>query len=147
MLLPSACHLSPRCGLPDDPARCRCPNEAVGLSSEYSISGSAVDEFMTMGINDSNEYTMESKFLDEGAWNGTPVLPVSDLRNQEVNLVFALKGVSAPPIGTLGVRNIQFYIPPRPQLKLEKSGNTLIASWPLFAIWTIETSIRTAGKR
>lgn len=80
------------------------PNEAVGLSFEYSISGSAVDEFMTMGINSSNEYTMGAKFLDEGAWNGTPVIPVSDLRNQEVDLVFALNGVSAPPAGTMSVR-------------------------------------------
>lgn len=117
------------------------PNEAVGLSFEYSISGSAVDDFMTMGINSSNEYTMEAKFLDDGAWNGTPVIPVSDLRNQEVNLVFALNGVSASPTGTLSVRNIQFYIPPRPQLNLVKNGNTLVASWPLSAIdWTIETS-------
>jgi pimeloyl-ACP methyl ester carboxylesterase len=117
------------------------PIKAVGLSFEYSISGSAVDEFMTMGINASNEYTMEAKFLDEGAWNGTPVIPVSDFRNQQVDLVFALNGVSAPPAGTLSVRNIQFYIPPRPQLNLVKNGNTLVASWPLSAIdWTIETS-------
>ena len=117
------------------------PNEAVGLSFEYSISGSAVDEFMTMGINSSNEYTMEAKFLDEGAWNGTPVIPVSDFRNQEVDLVFALNGVSNQPAGIQSVRNIQFYIPPRPQLNLDKNGNTLVASWPLSAIdWTIETS-------
>lgn len=117
------------------------PNEAVGVSFEYSISGSAADEFMTMGINTSNEYTMEAKFLDEGAWNGTPVIPVSDFRNQNVDLVFALNGVSAPPTGTLSVRNIQFYIPPRPQLSLEKSGNLLTASWQLSAIdWTIETT-------
>jgi hypothetical protein len=117
------------------------PNEAVGVSFEYSISGSAVDEFMTMGINTSNEYTMEAKFLDEGAWNGTPVIPASDFRNQMVDLVFALNGVSAPPAGTLSVRNIQFYIPPRPQLSLEKSGNLLTASWPLSSLdWTIETT-------
>ncbi len=117
------------------------PNEAVGVSFEYNIRGSAVDEFMTMGINSSNEYTMEAKFLDEGAWNSTPVIPVSDLRNQEVNLVFALNGISNSPTGILSVRNIQFYIPPRPRLNLDKSGNTLVASWPLSAIdWTIETS-------
>lgn len=117
------------------------PNEAVGLTFEYSIAGSAVDEFMTMGIGTSNEYTMETKFLDEGAWNGTPVISVSDLRNQDVELVFALNGVNATPTGVLSIRNIQFYIPPRPQLSLEKTGDSLTATWPLSAQdWTIETT-------
>lgn len=118
------------------------PLEAVGLSFEYSITGGAVDEFMTMGIGQSVEYSMEAKFLKDGAWNGTPVIPVSDLRNQRVDLVFALNGVNAAPSGTLSIRNIQFYIPPRPELTLEvQTGGALKASWPLSAIdWTLEFS-------
>lgn len=117
------------------------PNEAAGVSFEYSISGSRVDEFMTMGINSSNEYTMEAKFLDDGAWNGTPVIPVSALRNQEVQLVFALISASGSPSGSLGVRNIRFYIPPRPELTVSKTGDSLTARWPSSAIdWTMETS-------
>jgi hypothetical protein len=117
------------------------PNEAVGLSFEYSITGAAVDDFMTMGIGTSNEYTMEAKFLDDGAWSGTPVIPISDQRNQDVQIVFALNGASGAPTGTLNVRNIQFYIPPRPEVTLDKAGNALTASWPLSALdWTLETS-------
>lgn len=114
----------------------------VGVSFEYSIAGSAVDEFMAMGIGTSNEYTMEAKFLDDGGWNGTPVIPVSDNRNQDIRLVFALNsGSGGSPTGTLSVRSIQFYIPPRPQLDVVKTGNSLTAKWPLSAIdWTIETS-------
>jgi hypothetical protein len=117
------------------------PNEAVGLSFEYSIGGSAADEFMTMGIDSSNEYTMEAKFLDDGAWNGTPVIPMSVHRNEDVQLVFALNSGSGTPAGTLSVRNIQFYIPPRPELTLAVIGNSLTAKWPLSALdWTIETN-------
>jgi hypothetical protein len=117
------------------------PNEAVGVSFEYNINGPGVDEFMTMGIGTSNEYTMEAKFLDDDAWNGTPIIPISDQRNQDVQLVFALNGASGTPTGTLSVRNIQFYIPPRPEVTLDKAGNALTASWPLSALdWTLETS-------
>jgi hypothetical protein len=34
-----------------------------------------------------------------------------------------------------------YYVPPRPQLEVEKTGDSLTASWPLSAIdWTIETT-------
>jgi hypothetical protein len=117
------------------------PNEAVGLSFEYKVTDAAVDEFVTMGIETTNEYTMETKFLDDGAWNGTPVIPISDQRNQDVQLVFALNSETGAPTGTLSVRNIQFYVPPRPQVTLAREGNDLIASWPLSAMdWTLETT-------
>lgn len=121
------------------------PTEAVGLSFEYSITGAAVDDFMTMGIGTSNEYTMEAKFLDDGAWNGTPVIPVSQYRNQDIQLAFALNGANGAPTGTLAVRNIQFFIPPRPQLSLDMAGTDLTVSWPLSAIdWTLETTTNLA---
>lgn len=41
----------------------------------------------------------------------------------------------------LSIRNIQFYIPPRPELTLDLSGGELTVSWPLSAFdWTLETS-------
>jgi len=117
------------------------PNEAVGLTFEYSITGAVGGDFMTMGIGSSNEYTMEANFLDDGVWNGTPVIPISDQHNQDVQLVFALNGESGAPTGMLSVRNIQFYIPPSPQVSLDKVGNALTASWPLSAMdWTLETT-------
>jgi hypothetical protein len=117
------------------------PNEAVGVSFEYSVTDVGVDDFITMGIESSNEYTMETKFLDNGVWNGTPVIPISDHHNQDVRLVFALNGGSGVPTGILSVRNIQFYIPPMPQVALDKAGSTLTASWPLSALdWTLETT-------
>ncbi len=121
------------------------PTEAVGISFEYSITGAGVADFMTMGIGASNEYTMEAKFVADGEWNGTPIIPISQYRNQNVQLVFALNGANGAPIGMLGVRNIQFYIPPRPELSLDMAGTDLTVSWPLSAIdWTLETTTNLA---
>lgn len=117
------------------------PNEAVGLSFEYNLEGSAVEEFMTMGVGQEKVFTMEAKYVEDGEWNGTPVISVSDVRDQDVQLVFALNGINGSPLGKLSIRNIEFYVPPRPQLEIEKTGDSLTASWPLSAIdWTIETT-------
>jgi Immunoglobulin domain/Lipase len=117
------------------------PTEAIGLSFEYQISGAAPSDFMTMGMGTANNYTMEAKYVDDSSWNGTPVIQVSDYRNQNVQLVFAMNGVGVPPTGTLSIRNIQFYIPPRPKLELSMTGGLLTASWPLSAVdWTLEAS-------
>lgn len=79
--------------------------------------------------------------MEDGEWNGTPVMSVSDIRGQDVQLVFALNGTDGSPSGKLSIRNIEFYVPPRPQLEIEKMGDSLTASWPLSAIdWTMETS-------
>ncbi len=81
-------------------------NEAVGMSFEYKMDGAATDDFMTMGIGTENDYTMEAKFVDDGQWNGAPVLEVSDFHDQDVQLAFALNGSNGPPAGMLSVRNI-----------------------------------------
>ena len=52
-----------------------------------------------------------------------------------------MNGASGPPAGTLSVRNIQFYIPPRPKLELGIAAGQLTASWPLSAVdWTLEST-------
>lgn len=117
------------------------PNEAVGMSFEYNMEGTAEEDFMTMGVGEEKIFTMEAKYVEDGEWNGTPVMSVSDIRGQDVQLVFALNGTDGSPSGKLSIRNIEFYVPPRPQLEVEKTGDSLTASWPLSAIdWTIETT-------
>ncbi len=117
------------------------PQEALAMSFEYKMDGTAPDDFMTMGIGKANNYTMEAKYVDDGQWNGTPVIQVSDFCNQDIQLVFALNGSNGPPVGMLSVRNIHFYIPQRPRLDLAVTGVALTASWILSAVgWTLEAT-------
>jgi Immunoglobulin I-set domain/Lipase len=117
------------------------PTEAVGVSFEYKIHGAADDDFMAMGIGQENNYSMEARYVEDGQWNGTPVIQVSDVRNQDVDLIFALTGANGPPSGTLSIRNIQFFVPPKPQLDLQIAGPQLTALWPLSALdWTLEST-------
>lgn len=117
------------------------PAEAVGISFEYSVDGGANDDFMTMGIGETNYYTVQAQHLEDAEWNGTPVIEISALRGQNVQLIFALNGETAPPAGMLSIRNIQFFVPPRPQLELAVIGHQINAAWPLSAIdWTLEAN-------
>ncbi len=117
------------------------PREAVAFTFEYMIEGAAVEDYMTMGINTVNKLTTEAKYLNDGEWNSTPPIIVTDYIDQDVELVFALNGTNTPPTGKLSVRNIQFYIPERPQLDLEMTTASVKASWPISAIdWTLEAT-------
>jgi hypothetical protein len=67
---------------------------------------------------------------------------MSDYRDHEIDLTFTLNGRSAPSAGSLSVRNIQFYIPKRPELGVGvMAGNQTQLSWPLSGIdWTVEAT-------
>lgn len=117
------------------------PLEAVGLSFEYKIEGAADDDFMTMGIGEEIEYSMEAMYVTDGEWNAAPVIQVEDIGGAQVQLVFGLSNPAGQPSGALSIRNIQFYIPPRPEVSLEKMGAQLKLSWPLHGVgWTLETT-------
>jgi len=117
------------------------PTEAVAMSFQYQITGAGPGDFMTMGIGSENDYTMEAQYVTDGFWNQSPVIQVANYSNQNVQLVFALNGLASLPQGSLSIRNIQFYIPPRPQLQISPMESGLNLSWPLSSIgWTLETT-------
>ena len=117
------------------------PREAVAVSFEFQITGGSTEEFMTMGIGEVNNFTMETKFVDDGVWNSVPAIPVTDFSDQDIDLVFALNGDGVAPTGSLGIRNIQFYIPPRPGILIEKANGAVKVLWPMSAVgWSLETS-------
>ena len=115
------------------------PKEAVSMTFEYQVSGAGDDEYVSLAIAGEEEYTMETKYLDDSQWNRSPPINVADLSGSDVEFVYAISGSSALPVGALSVRNIAFYIPPRPELTLAITGNEMKVSWPVSAVgWTIE---------
>ena len=122
------------------------PAEAIGISFEFKIDGGNDDEFMAMGVGNDEQYAMEAKYVADGEWNATPVIALSGAQNTDSRLIFAMSGTSAPPTGTLTVRNIQFFLPPKPELRLAVSNNQLVASWLLSALnWTLEANDNIAN--
>ena len=122
------------------------PLEAVGITFEYQMTNAAPDNFMTMGIGADNYFSLEASYALSGTWNASPMFQISDLRGQNVQLTFAFLGTNGAPTGTLGIRNIQFYIPPRPKLELQIAGPQLNTSWPISALdWTLESTTDLAN--
>ncbi len=117
------------------------PLEAVGLTFEYQVTNAAPDDFMTMGIGTDSYFSLEARYVGDGVWSASPMFQVSDLRGQNVEFTFAFLGSSGPPSGTLSIRNIQFYIPPRPKMELQIARPQLTVSWPISAVdWTLEST-------
>ena len=106
------------------------PLEAIGMTFEYQIAGAPNGDYMTMCLNDTNLFTMESDYVEAGGWNGTPMLLVTDYRDHDVDLTFTLNGQGAPSLGSLAVRNIQFYVPQRPALNISVVGRQTTIWWP-----------------
>ncbi len=117
------------------------PLEAVGMSFEYKLSSAAAADFMTLGLGSQNIFTLDAAYVDDGVWSSSPIFLVSDHRNQDVQLTFALIGASSAPSGTLSIRNIQFYTPPRPSLSTTVANGQITLSWPISAMdWTLEST-------
>lgn len=69
------------------------------------------------------------------------MISVVDHAGEDIELEFALNGDGQPPTGALSIRNIQFFIPPNPEVQLTLSGTELLVEWPLSAQgWTLESS-------
>lgn len=114
------------------------PRDAVGMSFEFRLAGSGTNEYFTMGITNDNYFTMEAKFVDDGVWTPTSLIPISQYAGQSVQLFFSLNG-DTPPTGVLTVRNIQFYSPPKPSLGVKIAGGKSVLSWPMVASgWQLE---------
>lgn len=117
------------------------PHEAAGLVLQYQINGGGADEFLSVGLGSNNNLTIESRFTPEQTWNTTPLIPVGTLADQDVSLVVALNGATAAPTGAVSIRNVQFYVPPRPEISLRQSGSNVVVAWPISAEgWKLETS-------
>lgn len=116
------------------------PWDAVGMSFEFQFEGVLdANTYMTMGIGDENYFVMEAKFVDDGVWNNSTVIDISEYGGQDIEIFVGLNGDAA--IGRVNVRGIQFYCPPPPVLGLSRSGSELTVSWPLSAFdWALEAS-------
>ncbi len=116
------------------------PADAVGMSFEYELENAAATDFMTMAIGAQNYFTMEAAYVDAGAWNPIPIIDVSALAGQQVQIVFALNGTGGP-VGTMNIRNIQFFTPPTPTLTLQMYTGQASVTWPISAVnWTLQLS-------
>lgn len=114
------------------------PLEAVAMTFQFRLDGAGAVEYLTMGISNVNYFTMEAKYVDDGVWQTTSAFEIPQYAGQDVQLLFSLNSESMPS-GTLSVRGIQFYSPPRPDLMMATSSNQPVLSWPVSAIgWQLE---------
>ena len=117
------------------------PDGTVWMSFQFKLEAAVTNEYITMGISNETCFVLESEFIDEGVWNTSPVIEIARYAGQQVRLFFSLNA-SVAPNGKLSVRSVQFFIPPTPQLSIEKGGITALVSWPITAIgWRLQSAV------
>ncbi len=114
------------------------PSDAVGLTFQFRLDGSAPSEFLTMGVSNVPLFTMEAQYIPNGEWQTSSMIEIPEYAGQDVQLFFSLTD-STMPTGTLSVRGIQFLIPPRPELEIAVTNDQPRIAWPVSAIgWQLE---------
>lgn len=115
------------------------PQEAVGIAFQFRLDGCAPSEFFTMGISNRKFFTMEAKYVEDGGWQTTSVIQIPQYAGRDMQLFFSLND-DAMPVGTLSVRGIQFFVPPRPELEITVTNDRPQIAWPVSALgWQLES--------
>jgi hypothetical protein len=115
------------------------PRDAVGLTFQFRLDGSAPSEFLTMGVSNVPLFTMEAQYIENGEWQTSSMVEIPEYAGQEVQLFFSLNDTTMPT-GTLSVRGIQFLIPARPELEITVTNDQPQIAWPVSAIgWQLES--------
>lgn len=125
------------------------PTNAVGLSFQFQLSGAGPDEYITMGISNQNYFTLESLYIQDGAWTETTMMDVTAYAGQQAPLFYSLNSTNGAPAGQLSVRAIQFYVVPPPTLSLSGQGTNVVIGWPVTAKgWQLQaaTSLSTGSQ-
>jgi hypothetical protein len=117
------------------------PSNAVGLSFQFQLSGAGTDEYITMGVSNQNFFTLESLYIQDGAWTETTMMDVSAYAGQQAPLFYSLNSTNGAPVGQLGVRAIQFYVVPPPTMSLSLQGSNVVIAWPVTATgWQLQST-------
>jgi alpha-tubulin suppressor-like RCC1 family protein len=62
----------------------KVPTNAIGLSFQFQLSGAGTNEYITMGVSNQNYFTLESQYVQDGAWTETTMMDVSAYAGQQV---------------------------------------------------------------
>jgi hypothetical protein len=67
------------------------------------------DDYLTVGINDTQLFALEAGFVGDGIESNSGVLDVSQWAGQDVELFLGLNSQGNAPGGTMELENFQFY--------------------------------------
>lgn len=107
------------------------PTNATTMEFDFSVSGDGANDFIAAGINGTNVFHIEARFLFEDAILGSGPIDVSSYGGQDIELFFGIMGGTSTNAGLM-VDGIRFYSD-LPALQANISDNQFVLSWPVNA--------------
>ena len=116
------------------------PADAVAMAFDFKLIGDGVDDALVFGVNGTNLFTLETRFLADGESSTSRMLDVTPYAGRTNEFFFGLLGGTSTDC-TVEVQNIRFYTLTPPQLAIAQTNGTTAVSWPsTLTGFTLETS-------
>jgi len=116
------------------------PTGAVAMTFDFKLTGDGKDDSLVFGINGTNLFSLETKFLADGESSTSRKLDATGYAGRTNEFFIGLLGGTSTNC-TVEVQNIRFYTLASPQLSITQTNGTTAVSWPsTLTGFTLETS-------
>lgn len=119
------------------------PAEVRGMSFDFALTGGdANDDYLAFGINGTNRFALETRFLEPGRTVCSGWIDLSEHAGQQVELFFGVLGGHSTNVAVT-VDGLNFYRFAAARLELSRSGSDVVLRWPADeGDFTVETATR-----
>lgn len=108
------------------------PSDAVAMAFDFTVAGDPVDDVLVCGINETNLFSLEAKYVPTNTISASRLIDVSAWAGTTNELFFGFMGGTSTN-ATLQIENIRFYSLAQPRLEVSVSGNVTLLTWPSTA--------------
>ncbi len=122
------------------------PSGARGMSFDFTLTGGDTnDDYLAFGINGTNQFALETRFMAPGRPTSSGWIDVSAYAGRLVEFFFGLLGGTSTNVAVT-VDGLRFYQVEAPSLEVQTSGDSVVITWPLSAGgYLLETSDNLAA--
>ena len=103
------------------------PADAVLMNFEFTVTGDGKDDSVVFGINNTNLFSLETKFLADGEATASRLIDVTIYASTTNEFFFGLLGGSSTNC-TVQIQNLKFFTRAPPELFIAKTSGTAAVS-------------------
>jgi hypothetical protein len=108
------------------------PPDAMAMAFDFTISGDGAEDSLAFGINGTNLFSLETKFVADGELSTSRLIDVSAYAGTTNEFFFGILGGTSTNC-TVAIEGIRFYTLGLPTLTIRQTNGTTVLSWPSSA--------------
>lgn len=121
------------------------PSDAAAMAFDFRVAGDPVEDFIAFGINETNRFAIQGKFLPEDELASSTLINVTSYAGQTNEFFFGITGGTSTNC-TVTIQGIRFYTLASPVLGIAVESNSTLLSWPTMAFgYALESSTNVAS--